>query len=179
VPVGPVGAPPQLALVVRPRFGPVAPLPVLVLAPVLAPLPPVVVPALLLLSLAPVGLAVVGTTAGTEVQALSKTTILADDWVGTEAAATENSRHLSALLTMPKANDWQFVIAVHWAWQDAAVLMFAGCEIGVWAPEAVGLEPQVARTTKGEAEARAKRLEAAKIVVNACMIAAGVFDWDI
>jgi hypothetical protein len=39
--------------------------------------------------LAPVGFEEVGTTAGTDVQALSKTTRMVLDCVGTEAAATE------------------------------------------------------------------------------------------
>jgi hypothetical protein len=59
----------------------------------------------LLWRFAPVGFVAVGTTAGTDVQALSKTTKLPLDGGGTLAAGTAYKMHSTALLAMPKMND--------------------------------------------------------------------------
>lgn len=144
------------------------------MAPLLAVLP--------LFTVAPVGLEVEGTTAGTEVQALSKTTRLAELWAGTLAAATEKSMHLSAESTMPNTKERQLVMALQLVWQAAAVWMLAGLERGVWEPVAAGLEPHVwARMATGEAEPRARRLDAARTAVKACMVAVGGFwlGWEL
>jgi hypothetical protein len=61
---------------------------------------------------APVGLAVVGFTVGTLVQALSKAIRLVLPWLGTWDAGEEKRRHLMVVSTMPKTKDWQSAFAV-------------------------------------------------------------------
>lgn len=94
------------------------------------------------------------------------------DCLGTEAAATEYSIHLSALLTMPNTKDKQEVLASHCAWQVAAVVMPVGCDRGVWLPLPAGALPHAARAASlmGDAEAVEMRAEPAMMAVKNCML---------
>jgi hypothetical protein len=100
-------------------------LPVFVLPVFVFPVVPCGVPVLVLVLefevFAPLGLAVVGFTAGTLVHALSKATKFELPWLGTCEAATEKSIHLMVLSTMPKTKDWHCVFAVQDDWQACAV----------------------------------------------------------
>jgi hypothetical protein len=63
--------------------------------------------------LTPLGFEAVGTTIGTELQALSYAMRLALDWVGMADAMQEKSMHSLALFAMPKMNERQPVWASH------------------------------------------------------------------
>lgn len=67
---------------------------------------------------------------------------------------------------MPKTNDWQEVLASHWAWQAWAVVIPDGWESGTWLPLPAGALPQVLRCWMGDAEIVARRVEAARMVVK-------------
>jgi hypothetical protein len=123
----------------------------------------------LLWRFAPVGFAAVGATAGTDVQALSKTMRLVLDWGGTLAAGTEYRMQSTTLLTMPKTKDWQELLASHCAWQRAAVVMPVGWARGAWLPDPAGAAPHVSLVVSwiGEAETMAARkAEAAMMLMK-------------
>jgi hypothetical protein len=73
------------------------------------------------------------------------------------------------LLTMPKTNDWQELLASHCAWQRAAVVMPVGWARGAWLPDPAGAAPHVSLAVSwiGEAETvAARKAEAAMKLVK-------------
>jgi hypothetical protein len=78
---------------------------------------------------APVGFEVVGTMAGTEVHALSKTSMLTLDCGGTSEAATGKSMHtqvVTSLSSVPKPKERQEASLSHCPWHPCAVSMPVG-----------------------------------------------------